>query len=127
MDNKEEQIIRESNLYSAIKDVADYEMQKVVWLGHHSSYEIDYDETRANLYDNCSFKDFILDYKEKHGNDALLLKMEKLNTLLQDYRPNLIDEEILQDQRWIDITVAAQGVIDIWRLNKPDDNFLQKK
>ena len=114
------QKIRESNLYDAISDVADYEMQKIAWLGYHPLYVIDFDETRAMLYDNSGFEDFINDFEQIYGSNDLIKRLQKLNNLLRDYRPDLTDEEILQDPDWINITIVAKEVIDAWNLEKPD-------
>lgn len=99
----------ESNIFTAIKDIGDIELQEISWLGKDPTIVSSYWEMRMMLYDNLDFKRFLEYFKTKNFDSLYLLLLE-LNDLLLNYKRLETDEQVLKDPNWIAITKKATEI-----------------
>lgn len=106
------------NIFNAIKDVSDIEMQKAAWLGKHPVYISSFTEVIATLYDDLDFERYIKYYESIQGKDKLYKLFFDLNEMINKYKsigyevelePNGA-ERIMNNPQWIEITNKAKEV-----------------
>ncbi|MBS1690053.1 MAG: hypothetical protein JSS96_15090 [Bacteroidetes bacterium] len=106
----------EKNIFYAIKNVSNIEMQKLAWLGKSPKIVSSFSEVYNVLYDDFDFEDYIKYYESKHSSDNLLMQMKRLDIMMSNYNPpdsaSWVDDLILLDPKWIEITKQAKIVYD---------------
>jgi len=119
---EENPIVWEENLKTSIKNLADLELQKQIWVGKHPELISSFSEVLASIYDDFDFSRFIRYYESENGKNHLSILFHELDKMIieyQDYGYELEAKEgghdvILKDSRWLDITNKAQEVINTW-------------
>ncbi|MDX2128383.1 MAG: hypothetical protein SFU91_05035 [Chloroherpetonaceae bacterium] len=109
--------IWEINLFNAIKDVSDLDMQRKAWLGKSLDYVSSFSEIISILYDDFDFKKYIDYYERNHKENEFCLQMKKLDEMISNYKPLISDESILFDINWIEITKQAKIIIELKNSN----------
>jgi hypothetical protein len=108
----------ENNIFNAVKDVSDIDLQKSTWLGKHPEYISSFTEVIASLYDDFDFERYLNYYKSTNGNNALYKLLYELNNMIEKYKASGYEielkpkglEMILSDPQWIEITKKAKEV-----------------
>jgi hypothetical protein len=109
------------NIFDAIKDVSDIEFQKHAWLGKTPEIISSYIEVIAVLYDNSDFDGYIRNYESINGEDKLYNLFIELDTLMTNYNSamtielKLDDQTVLQDPKWVQITLKAKEILNLWQ------------
>lgn len=119
---KENPIIWKKNIFEAIKDLSDIELQKLTWAGKHPKFISSFTETLARLYDDLDFERYIEYYKFTNKEDnllSLLIELDKLITAFKDFGYEIEMQTcgyktILQDSKWVTITEKAKEIIIEW-------------
>lgn len=109
----EDIILWESNIFWAINNASDLELQKNAWLGKSPGIVSSFWEVISILYDDFGFEDYIVYYENTYGADEFLLEMRELDKLISDYKPLDSHEMILSDPFWIEITKKAKITYDL--------------
>ncbi|MFD2935461.1 hypothetical protein [Spirosoma flavum] len=108
------------NLHEAIRNIADLNSQRIIWLGRSLDYESSFDEYMMSLFDDFDIERFIS--KESWPNmklpESLRLEIEQLIMEFNSYRVKATDKEILEDPEWHKITNQAREVIQNWDKNR---------
>jgi hypothetical protein len=107
-----------NNIFKAIKDVSDIELQKLAWLGKHPVFISSFTEVVATLYDDFDFERYIKYYKSIKGKDKLYKLLFELNEMINKYKVQGYEVEleakgmemILSDPKWIEITKKAKEI-----------------
>ncbi len=103
----------ETNLFNAIKDVSDIEMQKNAWNGKSPNIVSSFSEIISILYDDFDFERYIEYYEKTDGESELLAQMKNLDKMIAEYNPLNSDELILSDPQWVEITKKAKSVYEL--------------
>ena len=103
----------EYNLFNAIKDVSDLNMQKLAWLGKSSNFVSSFSEVISILYDDFDFERYIEWYENSYGKNDFLHQMKILDKMISRYNPPYSTELILSDPNWIEITKQAENVFEL--------------
>lgn len=103
------------NVFNAIKELSDIEVQKLSWNGKHPLMVSSLDEVINTLYDDFKFEDY-LEYLKRKGleNTSLYSKMAELNKSVNAFLKEGQGNEVLEDPEWLKITQLANGVIEEW-------------
>jgi len=102
-------------IFNSIKDISDFDQQKLTWLGKHPIYVSSSSETINTLYDDIDFELFIDYCRENEENKPLYFKLVELNKKINKYiQIEKTDIEVLNDSEWKDITLIAQEIIKLW-------------
>jgi hypothetical protein len=107
-----------NNVFNAIKDISDLDLQKLAWLGKHPVYISSFTEVIATLYDDFDFERYIKYYESVKGKDKLYKLLIELNEMINKYKANGYEieleykgtERILGDPQWIEITNKAKEI-----------------
>ena len=104
----------EDNIFNAIKDLSDIEMQRTAWLGKDPQVVSSYLEVTSMLYDSFGFGDYIGYYESHHPGDEFFKQMKRLDEMMSGYAPPTADSDapILIDPKWRDITEQAKRTYD---------------
>jgi len=115
--NTEQLDIWKNNILTSIKEISNLELQKLTWTGKHPFYVSSFVESINTLYDDYAFDEYI-DYLKVNVSktDELYLKFTILDNMINKYKQSdKSDLEILNDPKWIDITLVAKGIVDSWK------------
>ncbi|WP_298148151.1 hypothetical protein [Flavobacterium sp.] len=112
----------QSNIYNSIRDLADINSQRLSWTGKDKENISSFTETLGMLYDSFAFEDYISFYREKSGENILYKLFVELDCMISEYqiigyeleRKTGVAEQILNDVRWIKITIKGQQIIENW-------------
>jgi hypothetical protein len=126
LEENENPIIWKNNIFEAIKDLSDIELQKSTWSGKHPKFISSFSETLARLYDDLDFKRYIEYYKSKNNIDRIYRLFEELNRMINDFKDYGYETElkkdgfstILNDKKWISITEKANEILIEWNKAK---------
>jgi hypothetical protein len=107
-----------NNVFNAIKDISDLDLQKLAWLCKHPVYISSFTEVIATLYDDFNFERYIKYYESVKGKDKLYKLLIELNEMINKYKANGYEieleykgtERILGDPQWIEITNKAKEI-----------------
>lgn len=105
------------NIYKKLIELSDIELQRKLWLNEHNDTgEISsYVELMNSLFDDYSFDSFVEMNASKAGmSRTVVAELEKLRSILNNYKEMETDEGILNDAGWLEIVNQAKGVIDKW-------------
>ncbi|MBX0335571.1 hypothetical protein K3G39_20255 [Pontibacter sp. HSC-14F20] len=108
----------EENLFNAIRDVSDLELQKSAWLGNNPKFISSFSEIISILYDDFDLERYLILYKSRRGVDRLYNQLETMKEMINDYKKQAYkieleprgQELILSDPRWLQITDKAKEV-----------------
>lgn len=112
------------NVFESLKSLADYESQKIIWLGQSKEFADSFDESVAMLFDSLTVEDFISDEYWSFINlpETIHKPLKKLIDSLSTYADLIYqsstqptDAEILIDPAWIAITYQAERVVQLWQ------------
>lgn len=120
--SNENPIIWENNIFDAIKNISDIDLQKQTWSGSNPRYISSFTESLARLYDDLDFERFLKYYKSKNKGNELYKLLIELNKLISEYKDYGYETEmeangynkILNDQNWIKITKKANEILIEW-------------
>ncbi len=105
------------NIYNDIEELADLEMQRVIWLGKDPTRCSSYIEIMCRLYDDDKFTDFLAAPEPYlKSNDPAVIELLKLDQMLHQYKEKDTDEEIINDPEWVLISKQAKLVLELWKL-----------
>lgn len=107
----------EKNIYNKIKELSDIDLQRKMWLNENNNTGLisSYVELMNTLFDDYNFDYFIDEIAPKLGlGKDIVLELNRLRTLLNDYREKPSDYEILQDSQWRRIVEQAKVVLNTW-------------
>lgn len=106
------------NIYNDLLELSDINLQRKLWLNQNNDTEeiSSYVELMCRLFDDDGFDNFIDDTALKIGmKTQLILELDKLRTVLNNYKQKESDEEIISDPFWQKIIEHAKRVITDWR------------
>lgn len=120
LEENENPILWKKNLYNALKDLSDIEVQKLTWLGKHPEYISSFTETLAALYDSFDFDRYIRYYESINGRNKIHQYFSELNEMITNYKDFGYETEmkvdgsqiILKDSKWIEITKKAKDIVE---------------
>lgn len=112
-----------NNIFEAIKDLSEIELQKSTWSGKHLKFISSFTETLARLYDDLDFERYIEYLKFVNNENSLLNLFIELNKMITYYKDFGYEIEmktggykmILEDEKWIAITQKASEIINEWK------------
>tara|TARA_R110002096_G_scaffold431852_1_gene647543 strand:- start:206 stop:598 length:393 start_codon:yes stop_codon:yes gene_type:complete len=118
----ENPVIWKKNIFEAIKNLSDIELQKLTWSGKHPKFISSLTETLARLYDDLDFERYIEYYKSINNMDNTYILFEELNKMMNDFKDYGYEtelkvegyKEILNNTKWIAITQKAKEIIFEW-------------
>jgi hypothetical protein len=112
----------EKNIYNSLKELADIDRQRIVWLGKDKENISSFTEVLGMLYDTFDFEDYINTYKIRFGENNFYQLLKELDDMINIYQKIGYDlemeiggaEKILEDSRWHKITKKGQQIITLW-------------
>lgn len=106
--------IWKQNIYNSVKDISDYELQKLSWTGNLPNVVSSFVEVVNTLHD-FEFESFI-DYLHFNNYDKeMIYKMQEFSVLLNKYDSQKKSHlEILADDNWIVIVNKAKDIVNHW-------------
>lgn len=106
-----------NNIYNSIKELSNLELQRKLWLNENNDTGLisSYNEVMCRLFDDDGFDDFI-DYSSAELSlpNSLIIELNKLRNLLNDYKEKTTDQEIIEDSKWLEIVNQAKKVLEKW-------------
>src|SRR5262245_31122791 len=89
------------NIYFNVLELSDLEKQKTLWLGRDADHTSSYVEIMCRLFDDNKFDNFIDTDGVKAGvSQEVIVALDRLRMLLNDYKEKDTDAEILADPKW---------------------------
>ncbi len=118
LEKNENPIIWENNIFKAIFDLSDIELQKLAWSGNHPNFISSYTETLARLYDDLDFERYTEYYRSINGDDRLYKLLNEINLMINDFEDIGYEIEmetdgykkILENKVWLGITEKAKEI-----------------
>ena len=112
----------EKNIYNSLKELADIDRQRIVWLGKDKENISSFTEVLGMLYDTFDFEDYINTYKIRFGENNFYQLLKELDDMINIYQKIGYDlemeiggaQKILEDSRWYKITKKGQQIITLW-------------
>lgn len=104
------------NIYNSIKDVADLEKQKRLWLGLDDKLVSSYDEDMSMLFDSYSFEDFVEELETNQPNNKFSRDIRLFYDALNKYQGKENDIETLKDKDWHKLVDEAKIIISNWNI-----------
>ena len=105
------------NIYRIITELSNPSLQRKLWLNENNDTDLisSYVELMCSLFDDFQFDVFIDKTASKAGlSRDVILELDKLRILLNNYNEKESDEEIINDPEWGKIMEQAQKVIEKW-------------
>ena len=114
----------EKNIYNSLKELADIDRQRIVWLGKDKENLSSFSEVLGMLYDSFDFEDYINTYKIRSGKNNFYQLLKELDDMINIYQKIGYDlemeiggaQKILEDSRWYKITKKGQQIITLWEV-----------
>lgn len=114
----------EKNIYNSLKELADIDRQRIVWLGKDKENISSFSEVLGMLYDSFDFEDYINTYKIRSGKNNFYQLLKELDDMINIYQKIGYDlemeiggaQKILEDSRWYKITKKGQQIITLWEV-----------
>lgn len=105
------------NIYSKILELSDVKLQIKIWLNRNNDTGLisSYTEVMCSLFDDFNFDDFIDKTAPEIGiSTSVVVELDKLRNLLNDYKKKESDRDIISDPEWGKIVEQAKMVIKRW-------------
>jgi len=105
------------NIHRMIVELASLSLQRKLWLNENNDTGLisSFYELMCSLFDDFGFDNFVDNGANKIGlPNSLILELDKLRGLLNNYVEKESDEEIINDIEWHKIVEQAKAVINKW-------------
>lgn len=105
------------NIYRMVVQLANISLQRKLWLNEYNDTGLisSFNELMSSLFDDFGFDDFIDNRAAKIGlSNSLIIELNKLRELLNNYVEKESDEEIINDPEWKKNIEQAKIVIKEW-------------
>jgi len=111
-----------NNIYYALKDSADLEIQKKIWFGLDRNQVSSFGEDISLLFDSFDFNNFIEEFKIENVNPELLNRLILfrdsielyINKVYKNNNNPLPDKYIIHDPQWFEVVDKAKEAIRLW-------------
>lgn len=114
---------RSEKIHEIVAELSDVNLQRKLWLNENNDTGLisSYTELMCTLFDDLGFDEFLVNSaKLEDLSDSTIRELVIMRDMLNDYKAEETDREIIEDPKWRKIVFQAKQVLKVWKRNDND-------